>query len=149
MSSHDTCAPNGDAAGHDEANVRIQQVGENVVGVGEGLAAEPCHASFRTPFTKASLRLSMEGCSELAMQKRKERVWTEYLPCDLPDRTPEAFPGARTRNPLLLGKHELHLGPQLPVGAEVGTHDIVVGAELRVHGKLAEMEDLSDAATQR
>ena len=48
----------------------------------------------------------------------------------------------------LLGKHELDLGAQLPFGAEVGTHDIVVGAELRVHGKLAEVEDLPDASAK-
>ena len=39
--------------------------------------------------------------------------------------------------------------PDLPVGAEVWGHGVVVRRKLRVHRQLAEVEDLADAATDR
>src|SRR5688572_6932474 len=45
-----------------------------------------------------------------------------------------------------LGKHQLDLHAQLPFGAALGFLDVVVGADLRVHGKLPDMEDVTDAA---
>src|SRR5687768_13478183 len=44
-----------------------------------------------------------------------------------------------------LGEHELHLRADLPVRTVVGSHHVVVGADLRVHRQLAEMEDVADA----
>jgi hypothetical protein len=48
-----------------------------------------------------------------------------------------------------LGKHELHLGANLPVRPVVRRDHVVIGGELRIHWQFAEVEDLADAAAER
>lgn len=47
----------------------------------------------------------------------------------------------------LRGKHELHLGADLPIIREVRPYHVVVPADLHVHRQPAELKEFTDTAT--
>src|SRR5262245_21486684 len=56
---------------------------------------------------------------------------------------------ASLRDQASFRKHQLDLEPDLPGRAVVGPDGVVIGAELRVHRQLADVEDVPDAAAHR
>lgn len=84
---------------------------------------------------------ALTGTSGRYNAGRQYDAWTDNATCDY-DRTANT-PAAGSGNVTLLGEHQLYLSANLPVGAIVRSDHVVVGAYLRIHRQLAQVEDVT------